>query len=49
MESRSGLFKRVAWFVLVAVIMAAAGLLARRCSTALWRTATGEEPPTENV
>jgi hypothetical protein len=42
------LLKRVCWFVLSALTMAAAGLVARRCSTFLWRRWIGEEPPTQN-
>jgi len=40
--------KRVSWFVLSALTMAAAGLVARRVSTFLWRRWIGEEPPTQN-
>jgi len=40
--------KRVSWFVLSAVTMAAAGLFARRCSTFLWRRCLGEDPPTQD-
>jgi hypothetical protein len=40
--------KRVAWFVLSALTMAAAGLVARRVSTLLWHSMTGEAPPTQN-
>jgi hypothetical protein len=41
--------KRLMWALLVAGMMAAAGLLARRMSATIWRTAIGEAPPTENV
>jgi hypothetical protein len=41
--------KRLMWAGLVMVMMAAAGLLARRMSAGIWRTAIGEEPPTENA
>ena len=41
--------KRLMWAGLVMVMMAAAGLLARRMSSAIWRSTIGEEPPTENV
>jgi hypothetical protein len=40
--------KRLMWASLVVVMMAAAGLLARRMSATIWRTAIGEEPPTDN-
>ena len=40
--------KRVSWFVLSAVTMAAAGVVARRVSTLLWSELTGEAPPTQN-
>jgi hypothetical protein len=43
------MIKRVMWGVLIAAMMAAAGLLARRLSATIWQTATGEEPPTRNV
>lgn len=43
------MMKRVVWAVLVTVMLTAAGLLARRLSTKIWQTATGEEPPTANV
>jgi hypothetical protein len=41
--------KRLMWAVLVMAMMAGAGLVARRMSATIWRTAIGEEPPTENV
>jgi hypothetical protein len=41
--------KRLLWAVLVAMMMAGAGLLARRLSATIWRTAVGEGPPTENA
>ena len=40
--------KRVTWFVLSALTMAAAGLVARRVSTLLWHRMTGETPPSHN-
>ena len=40
--------RRLSWFVLSALTMAAAGLLARRVSTFVWRRMTGDEPPTQN-
>lgn len=40
--------KRVSWFVLSALTMAAAGLVARRVSTLLWHRMTGETPPSHN-
>ena len=42
------LLKRLSWFVLSALTMAAAGLVARRVSTLLWSELTGEAPPTQN-
>ena len=42
------LLKRVSWFVLSALSMAAAGLVARRVSTLLWSRMVGEAPPTQN-
>ena len=45
----STMVKRLMWASLVVVMMAAAGLLARRMSATIWRTAVGEEPPTESV
>jgi hypothetical protein len=41
--------KRLMWAVLITLMMAGAGLLARRLSARIWWTATGEGPPTENV
>jgi hypothetical protein len=43
------MMKRVMWAVLITAMMTAAGLVARRLSTKIWRTATGEGPPTENI
>jgi hypothetical protein len=40
--------KRLSWFVLSALAMAAAGLVARRVSTLLWHAMTHEAPPTQN-
>jgi hypothetical protein len=40
--------KRVSWFVLSALTMAAAGLIARRVSTLVWYRMVGEAPPTQN-
>jgi len=40
--------RRVCWFVLSALTMAAAGLVARRVSTLLWSRMTGDAPPTQN-
>jgi len=45
----STMVKRLMWASLVVVMMAAAGLLARRMSATIWRTAVGEEPPAESV
>ena len=47
--SMSIMVKRLMWAGLVMAMMAAAGLLARRMSSAIWRSTIGEEPPTENV
>jgi hypothetical protein len=41
--------KRLFWAALVAVMMATAGLVARRFSATLWRKVMREEPPTEIV
>ena len=38
--------KRVSWFVLSTLTMAAAGLVAHRFSLRVWRRLTGEAPPT---
>ena len=47
--SDQGMFKRVLWAGLVAVMMAGGGLLARRVSATIWRSTMGEAPPTKNV
>jgi hypothetical protein len=47
--SDPGMVKRMLWAGLVAVMMAAGGLAARRLSATIWRTAMGEAPPTKNV
>jgi hypothetical protein len=47
--SEQGMLKRMLWGALVATMMAAGGLAARRLSATLWRTAMGEAPPTKNV
>jgi len=44
-----GMLKRALWAGLVAVMMAGGGLLARRLSASIWRSAMGEAPPTKNV
>ena len=44
-----GMFKRMMWAGLVAVMMAGGGLIARRASATIWRTAMGEPPPTKNI
>jgi hypothetical protein len=44
----SSMVKRLMWASLVVVMMATAGLVARRMSATIWRTAVGEEPPTDN-
>jgi hypothetical protein len=43
------MLKRVLWAGLVAAMMAGGGLLARRLSATIWRSAMGEAPPTKNV
>lgn len=47
--SDQGMFKRMLWAGLVAVMMAGGGLAARRLSATIWRSAMGEAPPTKNV
>jgi hypothetical protein len=47
--SDPGMVKRILWAGLVAVMMAAGGLVARRLSATVWRAAMGEAPPTKNV
>jgi hypothetical protein len=47
--SDQGMVKRMLWAGLVAVMMAAGGLAARRVSATIWRSAMGEAPPTKNV
>jgi hypothetical protein len=47
--SNPSMVKRVLWAGLVAAMMAGGGLLARRLSATIWRTAMGEAPPTKNV
>jgi hypothetical protein len=42
---RHPLVKRTAWTALYAGVSALASLAARRASSAVWRKATGEEPP----
>ena len=44
-----GMFKRMLWAGLVAMMMAAGGLVARRASATIWRTTMGEAPPTKNI
>jgi len=41
--------KRLLWAALVAAMMAAGGLLARRVSATLWRQLMGEYPPAASV
>ena len=48
-RSQPGMKKRLFWAALVAVMMATAGLVARRFSATLWRKVMREEPPTEIV
>jgi hypothetical protein len=47
--SEQGMMKRMLWAGLVAVMMAGGGLVARRLSATIWRSAMGEAPPTKNV
>jgi hypothetical protein len=47
--SDPSMVKRMLWAGLVAVMMAGGGLLARRISATIWRSAMGEAPPTKNV
>ncbi|MCC7369794.1 MAG: hypothetical protein IT306_15310 [Chloroflexi bacterium] len=47
--SDQGMFKRMIWAGLVAMMMAAGGLVARRASATIWRAAMGEAPPTKNI
>jgi len=42
---RHRLVRRAAWTALYAGVSALASLAARRASSAVWRKATGEEPP----
>jgi len=47
--SSPSMVKRALWAGLVAAMMAAGGLLARRLSATIWRSTMGEAPPTKNV
>jgi hypothetical protein len=47
--SDPSMFKRMLWAGLVAIMMAAGGLAARRLSATIWRSTMGEAPPTKNV
>jgi hypothetical protein len=47
--SNPGMMKRALWGGLVAAMMAGGGLLARRLSATIWRSAMGEAPPTKNI
>jgi len=47
--SQAGMLKRLLWALLVAAMMAAGGLIARRVSAAVWRQAMREEPPSASV
>jgi hypothetical protein len=47
--SQPSMVKRLLWAALVAGMMAAGGLVARRLSAVLWRQLMQEEPPTSNV
>jgi hypothetical protein len=48
-RSQPVMMKRLFWAALVTVMMAAAGLVARRFSATLWRKVMQQEPPTEMV
>jgi hypothetical protein len=48
-RSQPGMIKRLLWAALVAAMMAAGGLMARRISATIWRQAMREEPPTASV
>jgi hypothetical protein len=47
--SDPSMLKRMLWAALVAMMMAAGGLAARRLSATIWRQTMGEAPPTKNV
>lgn len=47
--SKPNMLKRALWAGLVAAMMAGGGLVARRLSATIWRSAMGEAPPTKNV
>jgi hypothetical protein len=47
--SNPSMVKRALWGGLVAAMMAGGGLLARRVSAAICRSAMGEAPPTKNI
>jgi len=47
--SNPSMLKRALWAGLVAAMMAGGGLLARRLSATIWRSAMGEAPPTKSV
>src|SRR4051812_39637761 len=48
-RSQPSMVKRLLWAALVAGMMAAGGLVARRLSATLWRQLMGENPPTASV
>jgi len=48
-RSQPSMIKRLLWAALVAAMMAAGGLLARRVSATIWRQAMREEPPSASV
>jgi hypothetical protein len=48
-RSDPGMIKKALWGALVAVMVAAGGLMARRLSVAVWRAAMNEDPPTKSV
>ncbi len=44
-----GMIKKMLWGALVASMVAAGGLLARRLSAAVWRAAMNEDPPSKSI
>ncbi len=48
-RSDPGMIKKMLWGVLVATMVAAGGLMARRLSAAVWRAAMNEDPPSQSI
>ena len=44
-----GMIKKMLWGALVASMVAAGGLVARRLSAAVWRAAMNEDPPSKSI